>query len=207
MRRLFWSCIRSRSVNWLKCRLLALVNGVGDSPHIQMRERLDHACLWRWISWLGEWAGGWAGVEGTATWGVGKLIRVQESSEQGKRLDLHKAHLHNVLHKLCSQKASGRAGRWGGGGGRWWLDAWGGSSQGGRARPKAGPPPCLLAALSVPTTAHPAAASPQASPRHSCPSPELPHTIQPPQCSQRFLKSRWDHSSPLLKAFWWLPQD
>lgn len=158
MWRLFWSCIGSRSVNWLKCRLLALVNGVGDSPHIQMRERLDHACLWRWISWLGEWAGGWAGVEGTATWGVGKLIRVQESSEQGKRLDLHKAHLHNVLHKLCSQKASGLAGRWEGG--RWWLDAWGGSSQGGRARPKAGPPSCLLAALSVPTTAHPAAAYP-----------------------------------------------
>lgn len=60
---------------------------------------------------MGEPGGGWAGVEGTATLGFGKLIRVQESSQRGERLDLHKAHLHNVLHKLCSQKAAGLAGR------------------------------------------------------------------------------------------------
>lgn len=63
---------------------------------------------------MGEWGGGWAGVKGTATLGFGKLIRVQESSERGERMDLHKAHLHNVPHKLCSQKAAGLAqrGRW-----------------------------------------------------------------------------------------------
>ena len=32
---------------------------------------------------MGGWAGG-AGVKGTATQGSGKLIRVQESSEQGE---------------------------------------------------------------------------------------------------------------------------
>lgn len=35
----------SRSVHCLKCRLLLRANGVGDSPHIQMRERLDRLPL------------------------------------------------------------------------------------------------------------------------------------------------------------------
>lgn len=44
-RHLFWSCMGSRSVHCLKCRLLLRANGVGDSPHIQMRERLDRLPL------------------------------------------------------------------------------------------------------------------------------------------------------------------
>ena len=57
---LFWSCIGSRSVSWLKCRLLLPANGVRDSPHIQMRERLD--CLPLKMDFLVWGAGRGAGL-------------------------------------------------------------------------------------------------------------------------------------------------
>lgn len=42
-RHLFWSCMGSRGVHWLRRRLLLRANGGGDRPHIQMRERLDRS--------------------------------------------------------------------------------------------------------------------------------------------------------------------
>lgn len=119
---------------------------------------------------------------------------------------MHKAHLHNVIHKLCSPEGfwAGRKvlGGWG----------WGGRAalvrcprrqqgEGQGPRPKTGPPACP----SVRNMAHPTATFPQASPRH-VPALNCPHTIPPLQGS-RVLKHLCDHSSPLLKACCGLLQD
>lgn len=100
-------------------------------------------------------------MEGTATLGFGKLIRVQESSEWGERLDLHKAHLHNVLHKLCSQKAAGLAGR---GEAVTCLHAGGGSSSArGHGKTRDGTARASILPCSVSAIAHSTVAFPQAS--------------------------------------------
>ena len=117
---------------------------------------------------------------------------------------MHKAHLHNVLHKLCSPEGFWAGRKVGGGGAGGGVLVRCPRRQQPRGKGKAQDPrQGLLLALSVPTMAHPTATFPQASPG-LVPGLNCPHAIPPPQGSPQ--EHLWDHSSRWLKACWGLPQ-
>lgn len=122
--------------------------------------------------------GGRAGVEGTATLGFGKLIRVQESSELGERGWIC---IKPIYIMFFTNGAARRL--WAGGEGEavTCLHAGGGSSLGGGEGegrdPRWGPPGLHPALFGL----HPAAVFPQV-PDSLSPHPALHHPA--PQCSQ-----------------------